>query len=35
MTLELIIEQRKIAAVFFTVVASCASIAAAVLPAFA
>jgi hypothetical protein len=35
MTLELIMEQRKIAAVFFTIIASFSSIAAAILPAFA
>lgn len=35
MTLEMIIEQRKVAAVFFAVVASFSSIAAAILPAFA
>ena len=35
MTLELIIEQRRIVAVFFTAVASFSSIAAAILPAFA
>ena len=35
MTLELIIERRKIAAVFFTAVAHFSSLAAAILPAFA
>ncbi len=34
MTFELIIEQRKIAAVFFTAAASFSAIAAAILPAF-